>query len=113
MLWEWHLQGLDVMGVGDDVEVEVLEERMPRVARIEALWSERPVDGTERMLARCRFYYRPSVRPASSHGLPASALCSRNPFKCMTCIATVDTMTMPCSIAFSYTNFDAWKARSK
>ena len=49
------------MGMGDDVEVEVLGERLPRVARIEALWSERPVDGIERMLARCRFYYRPSV----------------------------------------------------
>ena len=55
------------MAVGDDVEVEVLGEQLPRVARIEALWSERPVDGTERMLARCRFYYRPQVHPTLLH----------------------------------------------
>lgn len=51
------------MEVCDDVVVEVLGEQQPRVARLEALWSERPVDNCERMLARCRLYYRPSVRP--------------------------------------------------
>ena len=57
------MQGDAVMEVGDDVTVEVLGELQPRVARLEALWSERPVDNCERMLARCRLYYRPSVSP--------------------------------------------------
>lgn len=52
-----------MLEVCDDVVVEVLGEQQPRVARLEALWSERPVDNCERMLARCRLYYRPSVRP--------------------------------------------------
>lgn len=51
------------MEVGDNVVVAVLGEPLPRVARLEALWSEWPVDNSERLLARCRLYYRPSVRP--------------------------------------------------
>ena len=36
-------------------------EMLPMVVQLQALWSERPADGQERMLARvCRFY-RPQV----------------------------------------------------
>lgn len=52
----------NVMSVGDAVEmVPRMGEALPRVARIEALWSERPLDGCERFLARCRMYCRPPV----------------------------------------------------
>lgn len=56
-----RVQGGEVLGVGDCAEVEVLGEAQPRVARIDALWSDRPVDGRERMLMRCCYYYRPHV----------------------------------------------------
>ncbi|BDA40561.1 hypothetical protein COCOBI_01-2140 [Coccomyxa sp. Obi] len=58
------------MAVGDDVMVEMLGEEQPRVARLEALWSELPVDGCERLLARCRFYYRPSETSFMSSSKP-------------------------------------------
>jgi hypothetical protein len=56
------LQGFEVIRVGEDVELlPDIGETQPRVARIEALWREHSVDGRERMLARCRMYFRPPV----------------------------------------------------
>lgn len=43
----------------------------------QALWSECPVDGQPRMLARCRRLYRPQVRPfihVFSYNLNASVM---------------------------------------
>ena len=37
-------------------------ESLLRVLRVEAMWGETPSDGRERMLARCRRFYRPEVR---------------------------------------------------
>ncbi len=50
------------IAVGECVELQpAAGETLPMVAQIQALWSERPADGQERMLARvCRFY-RPQV----------------------------------------------------
>lgn len=46
----------------DCVEIDPAPgESKARIARIEALWSETPQDGEERMLARIRRFYRPGV----------------------------------------------------
>ncbi|KAK9823735.1 hypothetical protein WJX72_005024 [[Myrmecia] bisecta] len=48
------------IGLGDDIEVQAPPgEDLTRIMQIEALWAETPVDGRQRMLARCRRYYRP------------------------------------------------------
>ena len=51
-------QGPEVMRVGNDAEMAVPGEAQRAVVRIQALWSERPQDGRERMLTRTRRYYR-------------------------------------------------------
>ena len=61
-----HCHGLQDgqrISVGDCVELQPAPgEVLPMVAQLQELWSERPGDGQERMLARiCRFY-RPQVR---------------------------------------------------
>ena len=51
------------MRLGDCVELAPAPgEEMPRLALIQALWAEPAPDGRERMLARCRRFYRPQVR---------------------------------------------------
>lgn len=59
-VWQHLLspQGSEVMRVSDDVEMVAPGEPHSAVVRIQALWSERPQDGRERMLARTQRYYR-------------------------------------------------------
>ena len=52
-----------VMTVGDTVELCLMPgDQAPRVARLQALWSQAAIDGREHMLAQCTLFYRPSVR---------------------------------------------------
>ena len=62
MGWAPCVQDGQRISVGDCVELQPTPgETLPIVAQLQALWSERPADGQERMLARvCRFY-RPQV----------------------------------------------------
>lgn len=50
------------LSLGQFVELQPAPgEALPMVAQLQALWSERPADGQERMLARVRRFYRPQV----------------------------------------------------
>lgn len=56
------LCGAKEVHVQDCVELQPYPgETQRRVVRLEALWSERPQDGRERMLATCRRFYFPEV----------------------------------------------------
>ena len=51
------------ISVGEFVELQPAPgETLPMVAQVQALWSERPADGQERMLARMCRIYRPQVQ---------------------------------------------------
>ena len=57
------MQDGHVITVGDAVELCMMPgDQAPRVARLQALWSQAAMDGCERMLAQCCLFYRPSVR---------------------------------------------------
>lgn len=86
------MQAGTLIKVGDAVSLRLLpgdDPEEPRVARLQALWSQVPKDGRERMFAQCCLFYRPSVRllllpslflgEVSGNGLP---LMKTNPFIC-------------------------------
>ena len=57
------VQGGRVMTLGDCVELCLMPgDEAPRVARLQALWSQAAMDGCQRMFAQCCYFYRPSVR---------------------------------------------------
>ena len=57
------MQGEDLIKVGDAVLLRMLPgDDAPRVARLQAVWSQVPKDGCERKFAQCCLFYRPSVR---------------------------------------------------
>ena len=59
------MQGGDLIKVGDAVLLHMLPgDGAPRVARLQAVWSQVPKDGCERKLAQCCLFYRPSVCPS-------------------------------------------------
>ena len=56
------MQGGDLIKVGDAVLLHMLPgDDAPRVARLQAVWSQVPKDGCERKFAQCCLFYRPSV----------------------------------------------------
>ena len=56
------MQDGQVMTVGDAVELCMMPgDQAPRVARLQALWSQVAMDGRERMFAHCCLFYWPSV----------------------------------------------------
>ena len=58
------MQDGELVKVGDAVRLCVLPgDAAPRVAHLQALWSQVPKDGCERMFAQCSLFYWPSVRP--------------------------------------------------
>ena len=64
------MQDGELVKVGDAVRLCVLPgDAAPRVAHLQALWSQVPKDGCERMFAQCSLFYWPSVRPFRVHSL--------------------------------------------
>lgn len=57
------MQDGNVIMVGDAVELCMMPgDQAPQVARLQALWSQAAAGCSERMLAQCCLFYRPSVR---------------------------------------------------
>ena len=57
-----------VVTVGDAVELCLMPgDQAPRVARLQALWSQAANGGCKHMLAQCALFYRPSVRLHAAH----------------------------------------------
>ena len=58
----YPMQGGDLIKAGNAVLLHMLPgDDAPRVARLQAVWSQVPKDGCERMFAQCCLFYRPSV----------------------------------------------------
>ena len=58
----YAMQGEALIKAGDAVMLHMLPgDDAPRVARLQAVWSQVPKDGCERKFAQCCLFYRPSV----------------------------------------------------
>lgn len=88
------------MTVGECVELCMMPgDEAPRVARLQALWSQAAMDGCERMFAQCCYFYRPSVRlhAACSHRILELQTTGRCKLPCR-CMAHAHCSSLQCAL---------------